>query len=161
MPTLLSTGHSYGVPTLLSTVTPTLCHASIAGRSYAVPPFYRQVTPMEWPRQNSNSNNWCARRDSNPPPRFKRPVLRHQSFGRMVLAAGVEPALTALEEQRLFRSATPAIQAGMKGLEPSIAWSTTRCIGRFATSPWQRRRDSNPQFPVRETGGLATLPTTP
>ena len=109
----------------------------------------------------SKSNNWCARRDSNPPPRFKRPVLRHQSFGRMVLAAGVEPALTALEEQRLFRSATPAIQAGMKGLEPSIAWSTTRCIGRFATSPWQRRRDSNPQSPVRETGGLATLPTTP
>jgi hypothetical protein len=54
--------------------------------------------PIELPEQ---FNNWCARRDSNPPPRFKRPVLRHQSFGRMALAAGFEPALTALEEQRL------------------------------------------------------------
>ena len=49
----------------------------------------------------SNSNNWCARRDSNPPLRFKRPVLRHQSFRRIALAAGFEPAFASLEERRL------------------------------------------------------------
>ena len=44
----------------------------------------------------------CARRDSNPAPGFKKPVLRHQSFERMALAAGFEPALTSLEERRLI-----------------------------------------------------------
>ena len=63
--------------------------------------------PIELPER---SNNWCARRDSNPPPRFKRPVLRHQSFGRMALAAGFEPALTALEEQRLVPLGHASIQ---------------------------------------------------
>ena len=52
----------------------------------------------------------CARRDSNPPLRFKKPVLRHQSFGRVALAAGFEPALTALEEQRLIPLGHASIQ---------------------------------------------------
>ena len=62
--------------------------------------------PIELPEQTT----WCARRDSNPPHRFKKPVLRHQSFGRMVLAAGFEPALTALEEQRLVPLGHASIQ---------------------------------------------------
>jgi hypothetical protein len=37
-------------------------------------------------------------------------VLRHQSFKRMVLAAGFEPALTALEEQRLVPLGHASIQ---------------------------------------------------
>jgi hypothetical protein len=63
----------------------------------------------------SNSNNWCARRDSNPPPRFKRPVLRHQSFERVALAAGFEPALTALEEQRLVPLGHASNSSGDEG----------------------------------------------
>lgn len=37
-------------------------------------------------------------------------MLRHQSFGRKVLAAGFEPALTALEEQRLVPLGHASIQ---------------------------------------------------
>jgi hypothetical protein len=37
-------------------------------------------------------------------------VLRHQSFERMALAAGFEPALTALEEQRLVPLGHASIQ---------------------------------------------------
>ena len=37
-------------------------------------------------------------------------MLRHQSFKRVVLAAGFEPALTALEEQRLVPLGHASIQ---------------------------------------------------
>ena len=109
-------------------------------------------------REDSNSNNWCARRDSNPPPRFKKPVLRHQSFERMVLAAGFEPALTALEEQRLLPLGHASNSSGDEGtrtldslvdnqvhwplcyipvaasagLEPAISCSRDRRLSHFA-----------------------------
>ena len=57
-----------------------------------------------------NPSSWCARRDSNPPPRFKKPVLRQQSFRRMALAAGFEPASTSLEERRLVPLGHASIQ---------------------------------------------------
>ena len=34
-----------------------------------------------------HDRNWCARRDSNPPPRFKRPELRRLSFERTEMVA--------------------------------------------------------------------------
>ena len=81
-------------------------------------------------RNSQSENSQCARRDSNPPPRFKKPVLRHQSFKRkavqfpipkfeirnskseilLALAAGFEPASTALEEQRLVPLGHASIQ---------------------------------------------------
>ena len=65
----------------------------------------------------------CARRDSNPPPRFKKPVLRHQSFERMALAAGFEPALTALEEQRLVPLGHASIQTSAGSTRFELAYS--------------------------------------
>ena len=58
---------------------------------------------------------WWVRRDSNSPLRFKRPVLRHQSFGpaaavqrllrgNLVRAAGFEPAISSLKARWLHPS---------------------------------------------------------
>jgi hypothetical protein len=44
-------------------------------------------------------------------------VLRHQSFERMVLAAGFEPASTALEEQRLAPLGHASIPSHISGID--------------------------------------------
>jgi hypothetical protein len=129
--------------------------------------------------------SWCARRDSNPPPRFKRPVLRHQSFGRMVLAAGFEPALTALEEQRLLPLGHASNSSGDEGtrtldslvdnqvhwplcyipvaasagIEPAISCSRDRRLSHFAYDAIKYRlQELNPDSSANRAD---VLPITP
>ena len=85
-------------------------------------------------------------------------MLRHQSFERMVLTAGFEPALTALEEQRLLPLGHASNSSGDEGtrtldslvdnqvhwplcyipvaasagLEPAISCSRDRRLSHFA-----------------------------
>src|SRR6266849_9242001 len=88
---------------------------------------------MEWPRENSNSNIWCARRDSNPPPRFKRPVLRHQSFGRSNAPGESRTRIVPVTAYSLRRRGRyGSNKAGHAGFEPAASWLTTKRALRAA-----------------------------